>query len=761
MRLCGQEFSIDLLDRIREVVTSVPEISRRALSRRVCEWLDWRTATGGWQEGGCRKALAQLVRRQVIELPAARARFTPRRPTTLTVEDLRVSGPLAALGAVELVAVEAGSLEAQTWRALIACEHYLGEQPLCGAQLRYLVRCEPYGWLGALAFTSASWAMKARDQAIGWEDAARRHNLRQVVANARFLIRPGVQVPNLASHVLGLASRRLPADWETRYGVRPLLLETFVDPTRFSGHCYRAANWIDVGTTSGRRDGVAKQIFLLPLHSEWRELLSARPRDGLNIPPRAPASNWAEAEFATVRWYDERLKRRLVSLALDFCHRPQANVPEACASRASTLAAYRFFRNRQVNLQAILTPHIEATIERIRAHRIVLVPQDTTTLNYSHHPATEGLGPVNTTRDQAVGLMLHDTVAFSVEGTPLGILDAQCWARDPDEHGKSEERKHLPIEEKESMKWLNSFARVAEVQALCPETRLVSMGDRESDIHDLFALAARDPAGPKLLVRAERTRQRRVENEALWDFISRQSPAGEITLHIPRRGNRPTRAVVLPVRFAEVTLQPPRDSRLPAVELWAVHLHEENTDDPEPIEWMLLTTVPVHTFDDAVERAEWYAARWGIEVFHRTLKSGCRIKDRQLGTATRLQACLGIDMVVAWRIYHLAMLGREVPDHPCTVFFEEVEWKALHCYHYQTSVPPDEPPSMAQAVRMLAKMGGHLGRRRDGPPGTQVLWRGLQHLDVAVQMYNIFTRSPPPRIWRSYPEGYLSRPQAP
>ena len=152
---------------------------------------------------------------------------------------------------------------------------------------------------------------------------------------------------------------------------------------------------------------------------------------------------------------------------------------------------------------------------------------------------------------------------------------------------------------------------------------------------------------------------------------------------------------------------------------------------------------------------------WGIEVFHRTLKSGCRIKDRQLGTATRLQACLGIDMVVAWRIYHLTMLGREVPDHPCTVFFEEVEWKALHCYHYQTSLPPDEPPSMAQAVRLLAKMGGHLGRRRDGPPGTQVLWRGLHHLDVAVQMYNIFTRSPPPRIWRSYPEAYLSPPQAP
>jgi hypothetical protein len=183
---------------------------------------------------------------------------------------------------VELVAVEAGSREAQTWRALMAREHYLGDKPLCGAQLRYLVRSEPYGWLGALAFTSASWALKARDQAIGWDDAARRHNLRRVVANARFLIRPGVQVPNLASHVLGLASRRLPADWEARYGVRPLLLETFVDPTRFSGHCYRAANWMDVGKTSGRRDGVAKQHFppAAP-NGEWRERLSAKPRDGL------------------------------------------------------------------------------------------------------------------------------------------------------------------------------------------------------------------------------------------------------------------------------------------------------------------------------------------------------------------------------------------------------------------------------------------------------------------------------------------------
>ena len=118
-------------------------------------------------------------------------------------------------------------------------------------------------------------------------------------------------------------------------------------------------------------------------------------------------------------------------------------------------------------------------------------------------------------------------------------------------------------------------------------------------------------------------------------------------------------------------------------------------------------------------------------------------------------------MVVAWRIYHLTMLGREVPQHPCTAFFEEVEWKALHCYHYKTPVTPDEPPSMAEAIRMLGALGGHLGRKRDGPPGNQVLWRALQKLDTAVQMYVVFTRSPPPNSWLSYPDGYLPPPNAP
>jgi len=201
-------------------------------------------------------------------------------------------------------------------------------------------------------------------------------------------------------------------------------------------------------------------------------------------------------------------------------------------------------------MEVILTPHVEASLARIRAHAVVLAPQDATTLNDYHHPATEGLGPINTKQDQVTGLILHDTVAFSEDGIPLGVIDAPCWARDPHDRGKRERRKHLPIEQKESHKWLRSYRKLAEIQALCPDTLFVSVGDRESDLYELFTEAAREPTGPKLLVRVERSRRRRVDTDAvLWSYVSAQPVAGELKLRLPKRGNRPAREVLTPRAF--------------------------------------------------------------------------------------------------------------------------------------------------------------------------------------------------------------------
>ena len=204
-----------------------------------------------------------------------------------------------------------------------------------------------------------------------------------------------------------------------------------------------------------------------------------------------------------MRFYDDRLKERLYTVAQDFFGCPQGSIPEACGAKSRTMGAYRFFQNSKVTMDVLLTAHTEAMIERIQAHKIVLAPQDTTTLSYTTHPMTEGLGPVGHTSDKAIGLILHDTIAFTEEGTPLGVLDAQCWARDPADQGKRERRKRLPIEQKESRKWLRSFHKVAEVQKACPNTKLISIGDRESDIYELFLEASRDPAGPGLLAQFE------------------------------------------------------------------------------------------------------------------------------------------------------------------------------------------------------------------------------------------------------------------
>lgn len=679
------------------------------------------------------------------------------------------SGTLSELGGLSIELVKSRrSVDGIVWRGLIENSHYLESSRLCGGQIRYLVKSEILGYIGALSFSSGTYALKARDVYIGWSEGARVENLKYVVLNSRFLIRPEIKVKNLASHVLSLALERLLADWEERYHIRPLLVETFVNPEQYKGTSYQAANWRNIGKTSGRRDGVAKDVYVYPLRQDWQERLCKEPLKDLRaVPPSVEAADrWVDREFGTVRLLDNRLKNRLCTIVENFYNRPLANIPEACGSHASSKGAYRFFNNKKVTMDVILTPHVESTITRIRKYPVVLAPQDTTTLRYTH-PDTEGLGPINTSSDNAIGMILHDTVAFSEDGTPLGVLDAQCWVRDIDDRHKRDRRKSLPIQEKESMKWLRSFQRLAEIQKHCPETQLISIGDRESDIYELFLEAQKHQSGPKLLVRANRCRERRVEDQnneqakseeqpLLWDYMKEQTIAGELQIHVPRKAQKPGREAIVEVRFSRVTLQPPKNSEFqPLNNVWAVYVIETGAEDIDSaIEWMLLTTVEVHTFEEAEKVISWCNGRWGIEVYHRTLKSGCRIEDRQLGSAESLQACLGIDMVIAWRIYHLTMLGREIPEHPCTVFFEEIEWKSLWCLSNNSSTTPAEPPTLRQAIRMLGQLGGHLGRKSDGMPGTECIWRGLQRLDSGIRMYSIFTGLPLPKIWDSYPEAW-------
>jgi hypothetical protein len=749
MQLCGREFTGATIAQIEETIRANPTLSRRALSLRVCEWLLWRSINGRLKEVSCRKALLELNRRGLITLPAAEEscfKRSRRRPLTdHPVEAPEVRCTLRELGEIRIVAVSSRySKTSQIWNGLMEQFHYLGKGPLCGAQIRYLVESSRHGWVGALAFSAAQWRLRERDTYIGWTEAARRAHLDRVVCNSRFLILPRVQVRNLASHVLSRCMMRLVGDWSERYGYAPVLAETFVDPNRFVGTCYQAANWLGVGQTAARPTAYPngkvaegpKDIYLYPISDHWREVLCAEPEVALCSTPRPEAPrDWTEEEFARVQFFDQRLKHRLFTLAADFFAQPGELVPQSSkGSAAKTKAAYRFFKNSNVDMQTLLRPHIESTIERLRSHPVIVAVQDTTTLTYTGHPP-EGVGPINTSQNTAVGLVLHETMAFTPEGTPLGLLNVQCWARDPKQAGKKHRRHQLPIEEKESIKWLVSYRAVAEAQKLCPDTTLISVGDREADLYELFQEAIQDPYGPKLLIRAERTRNRKVEQEDLWQRMNAELVAGWLEVAVPGRALRRARTARLQIRFAQVVLRPPARSRFPALRLWAVYAREvgHGAEVTEPIDWMLLTTVQTESFEEACQRLSWYGRRWGIEVYHRTLKSGCRIEDRRLDGTRSLEACLAIDLVVAWRVYWLTMVAREKPDTPCDQILSEEEWHVLSVW--ATDKIADKAPSVRQAMRWIGNLGGWLPRGKQDNPGTTCMWRGLARLPSMVQGY--------------------------
>jgi hypothetical protein len=752
--VCGRVFPHEILQRINRAVRDHPQWTRAELARQVCDWLDWRGANGKDKAVACRVALLRLERHGLIVLPAPRrtVRFggSSFAQTQLTVPS-RLEGTVQELRGLKLVLVTSKdrALDLQ-WKKLVATHHYLGYRPLCGAQVRYLIASE-HGYVGALGFSAAALYLKARERFIGWSHPARQCHLQKVVANSRFVIAGGVRVKNLASKVLGMVQKRLPEDWAQAYGYKPLLLETYVEAQRFEATSYRAANWLHVGKTCGRgRQDRAhrekkpiKDIYLYPLVPDCQKQLCEEPGPARRSPkpctkPPTPPRDWAEQEFGQVGLRDRRHRERLFTVARDFYAQPAANIPQACHSRAKTKAAYRLFEHKAVKMDAILSSHYHATMERIAREQIpvVLAVQDTTSFNYNTHADMAGLGPINNHVDGAQGILLHDTMAYTPEGTAMGLVDIQVWARDPKQFGQRATRAKRPIEQKESYKWLKSFAGAARLQRqLGAATTVVSVGDREADVYELFLLAQKDPAHPKILIRAEQDRCLQDSEANLWRTMESQAVAGRRELDLPRTKGRAARDCVLEVRFARVELQTPKRHRPgKPLSLWAVYVKEIDPPSPQQaIEWMLLTTLEVNNYQQALEKIDWYSKRWGIEEYHKTLKSVCRIEDRQLGDRTVWQNCLAIDLVVAWRIEHVKKLARTKPHAPCTIAFDEHEWQAVFALQRPKQPLPSTPPSLREITRLTAELGGFLGRKGDGEPGSITLARGLQRLhDIAT-----------------------------
>lgn len=431
----------------------------------------------------------------------------------------------------------------------------------------------------------------------------------------------------------------------------------------------------------------------------------------------AVAVSWAVAELGRATLGDARLNRRLVRVAERLGAQPSASIPVACGGWAETQAAYRLLAHEALTWEQGLAPHWDGSIERMRCHPVVLCVHDSTELDYTAQPSIAGLGPLSYMHQH--GLYVHPTLAVPPDGVPLGVLDAWLWTRDRETFG--EDKRHWPIEAKESMRWLEGFERCAALAASLPDTRLVYVADRECDLHAFMVRAQREP-GIDGLIRATHNRCL-AEGGKLWDRLAQAPVLGEVSFILPARPNRPSRPVVLTVRAEPVTLHPTGGE---LVTVTALRAREESPPGGvEPLDWRLLTNRSAATLAQAAELIQWYGTRWSIEVFFRILKTGCRVEALQLSTRDRLEPALALYVIIAWRIQYLTVLGRTTPELPCDAVLDPAEWQAVYVAIHRRP-PPVIPPPLPTMLGWIARLGGHLGRKCDGPPGPPAMWIGLQ-----------------------------------
>jgi hypothetical protein len=468
----------------------------------------------------------------------------------------------------------------------------------------------------------------------------------------------------------------------------------------------------------------------------------------LTLKEKEKDTSWCEEELGGVKLGDKRLDMRLVEIASKLAAQPTASINQACEDWADAKAAYRLFDNAKVQAKKILSPHQERTRGRMKNHGLVLAVQDTTLLDYSQHPKTKGVGSIGTKKQDLSGFVMHATLALTPGGLPLGVLTKEIWVRSDEEDGLSKsERKKRPIEQKESYKWLKALQETVE---LTPAgVQVVSVCDREADIYE-FLVEAKD-LETDILVRAAQDRSLKdKEARKLWGSVTQATIAGYLKVQVPAKEGQSAREAIVAVRFRSVTLKPPQRPKsagkapLPPITVNAILVQEVNPPSGvTPLEWLLLTNLPVHSFDDAVERIRWYRCRWQIEIYFKVLKSGCKVEDCRLATANRLLRFLTLCCIIAWRLYWLTHISRILPEQPCTTVLTEHEWRALYATINRTTRIPSAVPSVRQAIRWIAQLGGFLGRKGDGEPGPTTIWRGWQRLNDISATWLLF--HPPTR----------------
>lgn len=456
--------------------------------------------------------------------------------------------------------------------------------------------------------------------------------------------------------------------------------------------------------------------------------------------------DWINNEFRGLNFGDKRVDRNGINIINSLSKHPGSTIPAAFNTASEVKACYEFFHSGKVTAEKILKPHIKATLERIKNESVILLPQDTSTLNYSSKPSIKDLGNIGGNGKK--GIFIHPLLAITPTRINLGIIDAKIWVREEKLTQLTDHELYaLPLEEKEKFRWVESYRIGNQVAQECPNTQVIVITDREGDFAELFEEVCKSKKqGEKyadIIVRSchdrsiESSKESEKFNEKLRTKLIQAKSLGEIEFTIPETQNRPRRTVKQIIKCSQVTFKKRytnKNAKNEKVTVNAVMAIEENPPEgTEPLIWIFLTTLPITNFEEVTSIIRYYLVRWEIEIFFKILKSGCKVEERRLTDVSSLAPLIALFLIITWRIMYAMKLGRECPEMPVETIFNASEWKSVYKVINKGMKLPEKPPLLGEFIIMIAKLGGYLNRKNDPPPGPKAIWTGINRMnDFAI-----------------------------
>lgn len=465
---------------------------------------------------------------------------------------------------------------------------------------------------------------------------------------------------------------------------------------------------------------------------------------------------WIEREFRQIDFCDKRLVERFKDIFCEFMKKAQSNISSTFNNWASIKACYRFLDNVKVKAEIILNEHIKNTVARINeTNELIIVIHDTCYIDYKNRKKSEGLDRVFSSKkgeDGCFGLILHNSLALTEEGVPLGIVNQQFTRREtilhPDRKMATKQYVHTrPIEEKESYKWIEAITKT---NKLGISNSQIHVADRESDIYELYRDSSKNDV--KFVIRARMNRvinkEKRRQKATVKLFEYFESLPIKFNTKIKLQVNNETkyRDANLSVSFEQFILPPPPNrtkrkdgDNLENILLWGIFVREKNHPKNEDgLSWFLVTNICVDTNEEAIKRIKWYTLRWNIEIFHKILKSGCSIELAQLRNRDRLIKYITVKSIVAWKIFWLSRNFNVNKDANCSTILSATEEMILF-KRFNKGAEMDRKMSVNEAFIWIAKLGGYIGRNSDPPPGIIAIWRGWTRFMNMVEDYKILS----------------------